>query len=326
MGHRVIVAADGAALERLRVQFDGIECLRLASYSIRYKAGQSQLWPMIWVALRLPFYNVWEYLWLRRAIRRYSIDFVISDNRYGLWTRQCPCVCITHQLRVIPPKPFDWVEGIVGILLRRWLRRFSDVWVPDCERSPIAGRLSANNGLQNVRYVGLMSRFAGISPTELPEPPYEFDLLVIASGPEPHRHLFIDGAVALAIKLGLRCLIVEGNILNGSVLRGHGLVRFVGHLPDAVFAAAVLYARYLLFRGGYSSIMDMLCLGVTGLMVPTPGQTEQEYLAEYLSSKGLFRVAQQEQLPQLQPEQLLAKHCKPVGNVDLFAAIDDMLR
>jgi hypothetical protein len=34
--------------------------------------------------------------------------------------------------------------------------------------------------------------------------------------------------------------------------------------------------------------MDLVSLNCSALLIPTPGQTEQEYLAEYLSRKGLF--------------------------------------
>lgn len=325
MGHRVLVAADGAALERLRGQFDGIEWLRLPSYRVRYSAGRSQLWPMLWVALRLPLCNMLEHMWLCRFVRRHAVDMVLSDNRYGLWSRRCTCVCITHQLRVLPPPPFGWAEGMVAAMLRRWLRRFSAVWMPDHEGSPLAGRLSAHNGLPNLRYIGPLSRFDGLNRAELPEPPCDFDLLVVASGPEPHRQQLIDGAADLARVHGLRCLVIEGNQLNGSCLRGDGLVRFVGHLPDAEFAAAVLRARYMLLRGGYSSIMDMLSLGVSGLLVPTPGQTEQEHLAEHLAHQGLFRAVSQDQLFQLRTEQLRANRQSPMCGLDLAAVIDGEL-
>lgn len=317
MGHRVLVAADGAALVRLRGQFEGIEWLRLPSYRVRYSAGSSQFWPMLWVALRLPLCNMLEHIWLSRTVRRFAVDMVFSDNRYGLWSRSCPCVFITHQLRVLPPSPFGWAERVVAAMLRSWLRRFSAVWVPDYEGSPLSGKLSAHNGLANLRYVGPLSRFAGLNRAELPQVTFGFELLVVASGPEPHRQLLIDSAVALAVEQGLRCLVVEGNQQNGSCLRGEGQVRFVGHLPDAEFAAAVLHARYLLLRGGYSSIMDMLCLGVTGLLVPTPGQTEQEFLAEHLMRQGLFRAVKQCQLSQIGSEQLRANRRSLMGSLDL---------
>ena len=42
-------------------------------------------------------------------------------------------------------------------------------------------------------------------------------------------------------------------------------------------------AKMVISRSGYTSIMDYIVLGVKALVVPTPGQYEQEYLAEHLT-------------------------------------------
>ena len=44
----------------------------------------------------------------------------------------------------------------------------------------------------------------------------------------------------------------------------------------------------IITRSGYSTIMELVSLNCTALIIPTPGQTEQEYLAGHLSEKGWF--------------------------------------
>ena len=39
--------------------------------------------------------------------------------------------------------------------------------------------------------------------------------------------------------------------------------------------------------------MELISLNCSALLIPTPGQTEQEYLAEYLSEKGWFSSVSQ---------------------------------
>ena len=325
MGHRVVLAGEGASLQLLQSRFSDLETIRLPSYSVRYSAGRSQLLPMLWVALRLPLHCWIEHIRLQRIIRSLGIDLVLSDNRYGLWTKRCPCVLITHQLRVIPPKPFAWAERLTAPLLRLWMRRFSNVWIPDNAETPLAGRLSAHNGLNHVQHIGPLSRFALIDPQQLPPVDYDFQLLVIASGPPPHRQLLIDAAAALAQHHNLRCLIVEGNPAAGCTPQGSGMVRRVGHLPDTAFAAAILHARYLVFRGGYSSIMDMLTLGIVGLMVPTPGQTEQEYLAQHLSQCNIMHSISQQQLPNATLDTLQAKHIAPITRQNISLPLTEFI-
>jgi UDP-N-acetylglucosamine transferase subunit ALG13 len=47
-------------------------------------------------------------------------------------------------------------------------------------------------------------------------------------------------------------------------------------------------AKFIVARAGYSTIMDVVELGKRALLIPTPGQTEQEYLAKYLDDKKYF--------------------------------------
>jgi UDP-N-acetylglucosamine:LPS N-acetylglucosamine transferase len=52
----------------------------------------------------------------------------------------------------------------------------------------------------------------------------------------------------------------------------------------------------IITRSGYSTIMELVSLNCTALIIPTPGQTEQEYLAEYLSEKGWFYSVSQSEI------------------------------
>ncbi len=44
----------------------------------------------------------------------------------------------------------------------------------------------------------------------------------------------------------------------------------------------------IITRSGYTTIMELISLNCSALLIPTPGQTEQEYLARYLVGKGWF--------------------------------------
>jgi predicted glycosyltransferase len=47
-------------------------------------------------------------------------------------------------------------------------------------------------------------------------------------------------------------------------------------------------ASLVIARSGYSTVMDLVRMRRRAVLVPTPGQTEQEYLARHLSDAGLF--------------------------------------
>ena len=66
-----------------------------------------------------------------------------------------------------------------------------------------------------------------------------------------------------------------------------GQVDMSSHLEDEKFAAILKGCREIICRAGYSTVMDLEVLRVLNkaLFYPTPGQTEQEYLAVYLNEK-----------------------------------------
>ena len=55
-------------------------------------------------------------------------------------------------------------------------------------------------------------------------------------------------------------------------------------------------ARIIISRAGYSTIMDLVKLQKSALLVPTPGQTEQEYLAAFLKERSFFYSVGQDEL------------------------------
>jgi UDP-N-acetylglucosamine:LPS N-acetylglucosamine transferase len=49
----------------------------------------------------------------------------------------------------------------------------------------------------------------------------------------------------------------------------------------------------IICRSGYSSIMDLSTLQKQVILIPTPGQTEQEYLSKYHQKKSNVTTAKQ---------------------------------
>jgi len=74
---------------------------------------------------------------------------------------------------------------------------------------------------------------------------------------------------------------------NTRITRGN--ITIVPYLNDTELASALLGAKHIIARSGYSTIMDLHALGLLQApitnhqssieLIPTPGQPEQEYLA-----------------------------------------------
>jgi UDP-N-acetylglucosamine:LPS N-acetylglucosamine transferase len=97
--------------------------------------------------------------------------------------------------------------------------------------------------------------------------------------------------------LSLNVLLVKGKPEEGGVIIHKDSLGEVGHLNGEELQTVIEASEFVICRSGYSSIMDLATLQKKNvIMVPTPGQPEQEYLADFLESKGLVYTISQEKL------------------------------
>ena len=66
-----------------------------------------------------------------------------------------------------------------------------------------------------------------------------------------------------------------------------GNLTLKSHLKASDLNTAILQSHLVICRPGYSTIMDLAKLGKKAIFIPTPGQTEQEYLADYCMKKNI---------------------------------------
>ncbi|MBN3036519.1 MAG: hypothetical protein JW861_13115 [Bacteroidales bacterium] len=291
---RVTVGADRLPLAFLKKEFPGLEFLRAPGYRFAYPSGSRMALQMLRYT---PFIMAGigrEHRWLNRAIRRYGFDAVISDNRYGLWSRHVPSVFMTHQLHIRVPEWWKPLRPLVDQLNKTFINRYPECWVPDLEGpGNLSGELSHPAWpYHHVRYIGPLSRFNGMAP---PDGPERCDVAVILSGPEPQRTL-LEKRIMKQMSAGINgtAVIVRGlpGETSGLPVR-HG-IRIMNHIETAELGGLLLNAGLIICRPGYSTLMDLTALGRKALLVPTPGQTEQEYLADYFTEeKGFTKMLQE---------------------------------
>ena len=232
----------------------------------------------------------YEHRYAEEMVERHGYDIVLSDNRFGFYSTRAHSVYMTHQRRIAFPPALSALEGF-GI---RWhnslMKKFDEVWVPDVEEFPgYAGALSHVEGCPvPLRYVGLLSRFAGIGPDDLHRTaaPSGRNILAVVSGVEPARTQFETALRQVLAQVPGEHVMVLGKPQKGMHSWKEGNIEFHNHLRTEEFARAVKNADWVISRGGYSTVMDMAFLGARCIFVPTPGQYEQLVLAKELSSAG----------------------------------------
>ncbi|MEO7265971.1 MAG: glycosyltransferase, partial [Ferruginibacter sp.] len=231
-----------------------------------------------------------EHKWLRKIIAEYKIDLVISDNRYGLYNDKVPCIFITHQLQILTGNKL--LNRLVQKINYAFIEKFVECWVPDIEKDAgVAGVLSHPIKLPNIQvtYIGMLSRFSKTAVQK------KYDLLILLSGPEPQRSILEAMLLQQVKNTTLQILVVRG--LPGEEINiesPSGSVQILSHLPANDLNQVIQESENVISRAGYSTIMDLLVLEKKAILIPTPGQKEQEYLAEYLSEKKWFYSCAQE--------------------------------
>ena len=287
-GHEVILGGDGESLTLLRRQFPKLRYTYLAPLRLRYSASRRQVWAMLKALPKLIAWAYKDHAMLQALLREEKIDRVVSDNRFGLYADGVETVYITHQLHILLPSPWRWLEPLAARLHARIYTRYNKVWVPDYEEpeKSLAGALShpqlsiINYQLSTLNYIGPLSRFDKDANRDV-EPATTYDVVIVLSGLEPQRTLLEKELLARYRGGEQRVLLVQGLLNRPATRIKRGNITIVPSMTDSELVPALLGAQHIIARSGYSTIMDLETLGLIQKveLIPTPGQPEQEYLA-----------------------------------------------
>jgi hypothetical protein len=279
-----ILATQGRSLAFLKLEFPGLQFVSFPGYNFTYPSNGNMVLKM---AIQTPgILNGIrkEKKILEQLIKELKIDGVISDNRYGLSTNKVPCIFITHQLRIQVPRYLAFIQPLLYRLNIHYISKFSECWIPDFKDEPnLSGALSHQEDISlRTYFIGPLSRFSGISHenTKLTNDHPKYDFLVLLSGPEPQRTILEEKILDQLRRSNFSAIVVQGKPDSGENVRVEGSVKIYPHLDSEKLIMAFLESALVLSRPGYSTLMDLCFLGKKAVFIPTPGQTEQEYLAK----------------------------------------------
>jgi len=292
---RVIVGGCGNSLAILKAEFPNLTFYELPAYGIVYpdsrsSLGGSMLFSMLLQLPRITGAIKQEKLVVDEIVAKERIDFILSDNRYGCYSNEINSIFIGHQLNLQMPLRISMLSRFVNGHHLRKIKNFNQVWIPDQVNGFHFSGILSKGLLNEVKYIGVLSRFSGTA-----NPSKEaYDIVALISGPEPLRSVFECLVREQLQKSGRKALIVKGKpgsrewTMNGSVSE-------VNHLTANELEPILMSTNVILSRPGYSTIMDLAVLGKKAIFIPTPGQTEQEYLAQYLATNNLVCTQLQDQ-------------------------------
>jgi len=283
-GDEVVLGGDGDSLLLLRRTFPDLRVVDLPSLELRYDDDPQQrsfYWRAIPLLIR---FTLADRYYLRQVLAREKFDMVISDNRFGLFSRDVHSVYITHQLYPILPKRLRVFQPFARALHAYIYRRYDEVWVPDYEEvnGCLSGDLSHGGRFdKKAKYIGPLSRFQDVEEIDGNK---TYQVVAIVSGLEPQRTIFEKEIIQRFENHEDKVLLARGKMGVPQTVIQKNAMTIVPSITDKDMVAVVRGAEKIIARSGYSTIMDLHALGVLekAELHPTPGQSEQEYLSSLL--------------------------------------------
>ena len=284
-----VLAGDGNSLELLKKEFPQLKRYPLPSYDIRYtKNGKNLKYKLFFDLPRLQKVIRKEKQEVEKILKKEHISGIISDNRFGVFSDKIPSVYITHQVNVL--------SGLTSFFTSKFhqkiISKYDECWIPDYQgKNSLAGKLSQADlpGLY-LKYIGPLSRFTKFNSSETEK---KYHIMVLLSGPEPQRTLLEEKLLNEFKTYPKKVLFVRGLISAKEISSENKNIEILNFLMKDELQKAIIHSRIIIARSGYSTVMDLDRLQAKAFFIPTPGQEEQEYLAEYLEEQKIAPFASQ---------------------------------
>ena len=317
-GWTVHVASKGVALQFLRSQcsHSDVTFHEKPNQEIVYSKHGNRLK----IALQVPGFlrNIQaERQWTQTFVKTHGITHVVSDNCYGVQTRVVPCALISHQWHLPVGQSGQWA---VDAFVRYHARQFDQLWTPDIVENPdLSGKLGAKKGLPvSPERLGILSRLPANAVNG------SWERVGMVSGPEPHRSLMEKALRQWMSRDGRGGLIVSGNP-KGTV-RTDGSVTTWPNPTAVELAGALKGANVVICRSGYSSLLDLAALGIRAILVPTPGQSEQLYLAQHWADAFGFSTCTQSELERGEIPDMKGSLPPTTANIQAFEMLNSWVK
>ncbi len=296
--NKVIIATSGRALELLRQEFPKMEYETIPDYNISY--GKSKVTTFLKLIMQIPkslIIKNKESILADELVKKHSVDIIISDNRFGMYSNLCKSIFVTHQVRIRLPKLLRIFEYPFFMVNKIMISKFNECWIPDYEGSKnLSGILSHSWQVPNMFYIG------PLTGREFTHSPEQYDFVAILSGPEPQRGILEKELRAVLPNLSYNSCIIRGVVASKNNSTKVGNCKIQTFATNEEINHYLCSSKFVISRAGYSSIMDYEKLGVKAILVPTPGQPEQIYLSKHLGHKDNYWFIPQTKLQKKLPK------------------------
>ena len=292
-GHSVTVIGKGRSLKLIKDEL-GDECFyhEVPDYTPVYSEKNFSVPKFV---ARLPAYLseiAKEHERTKQLVNSNGYDRIISDSRFGVYHPEIPSFFIFHQLRFIPPVRIEVFERVTEGFNYLFRKNFCKFLVPDWEKNGLSGDLSHNLRYFKKGMVEYLGPVCDLKKRDLPE---DIDYFISISGPEPQRTILERKIMDQIFTLKGKIVVTLGKPEEKRE-KTYSNIKVFSYLDREKQEEMMNRSRLVITRPGYTTIMELAALGKKALLIPTPGQTEQVYLANYHKEKGNFYSVSQEKL------------------------------
>ncbi len=285
-GKDVILASDGAAATLWKIEFPDLVHVTLPEYNIKYSKTNHPIFISVqfWKILRGIFREKYA---TKQLVETYNPDLIISDHRFGVRHKKVKSLIVIHQLQMITPLRI--FNGFANRINHWLINKFDACLIPDNESQGLGGYLTNTDGIKRSYYIGPLSRLKSSKSVK------KVDVLLLFSGLEPQRSIFEALCLEVLKKSKVSYTLIRGTIGVMPDLRDvTNRAISVYNVADSILVnACINESTIVVARAGYSTIMDLYLLKQKAILVPTPGQPEQEYLGKHLTDNPLFSIIEQ---------------------------------
>ncbi len=292
----VIIASDGNALQFLKTAFPLLQYYELPGYNIQYPANKKMTTSLLWQFLLVPNTIKKEHNAITKIVAIEKPQYIISDNRYGVFHTDCTNIIITHQLSFKFEGIEKTFETLANSIVQHYVNKFNECWIPDFEneKQNFTGLLSSPKLKITKKYIGVLSSLYDASFDENTIPLYDF--CIIITGPEKQRTLFENMILEKLISSTYTAIVVRSSVLPLLPKYKTKKIQYINFANSNEVAQCMQQSQFVVSRAGYTTIMDLCFVNKKCLLIPTPNQPEQEYLSSRLKNFNLALIQNQNEI------------------------------
>jgi UDP-N-acetylglucosamine:LPS N-acetylglucosamine transferase len=290
----VFIGSNGRSQTFLKKELPQVVFFDFPDYGLKYSKNGVEIFKILF-QLPLVFKKiVEEHSLVKHLVYRKNVNLIISDQRFGCFHHSIPSYFITHQLRFIAPPLFRPFEILGKVFNRLFHDCFKGILIPDVQSNGnglLTGRLSELNQKKKYCFTGILSSIERLTGGE-----EDIDIFCVISGPEPQRTIFEKMILEQIPGIPGKKVIALGKPESRGIKRVGKNLTIYDHLGRNKMRENFNRSRLIICRSGYSTVMELAELRKKALLVPTPGQTEQNYLANRFFKNNWFYYTKQNQL------------------------------